>query len=102
MRTTRTRRSVVDGDIVEDQRTKRAEQEIEMVNPLDNLTEEDLKELSLWELNGREIKCVIKTVKSWCDVKKFDVTLARLEAGVKVTAPNAQKRGTVDTSLYDD
>jgi SpoVK/Ycf46/Vps4 family AAA+-type ATPase len=76
--------------------------EVEMMNAIDNLTEEDLKELSLWELNGREIKCVIKTVKSWCEVKKFDITLSRLEAGIKVTAPNSQKRGTVDTSLYDD
>jgi len=76
--------------------------EVEMFNPIDNLSEEDLKELSLWELNGREIKCVIKTVKSWCQVKKFDITLSRLEAGIKVTAPNSQKRGTVDTSLYDD
>jgi ATPase family associated with various cellular activities (AAA) len=74
----------------------------EMICALDNLSEEDLKELSLWELNGREIKSVIKTVKSWCDVKKFDITLARLEAGIKVTAPNSQKRGTIDTSLYDD
>jgi hypothetical protein len=77
-------------------------EEIEMINPIDNLSPEDLKELSLWELNGREIKCVIKTVKSWCEVKKFEFTLSRMEAGIKVTAPNSQKRGTVDTSLYDD
>jgi ATPase family protein associated with various cellular activities (AAA) len=76
--------------------------EVEMINPIDTLTEEDLKELSLWELNGREIKCVIKTVKAWCEVKKFDFTLSRLEAGIKVTAPNSHKRGTVDTSLYDE
>jgi hypothetical protein len=76
--------------------------EVEMINPIETLSEEDLKELSMWELNGREIKCVIKTVKAWCDVKKFDFTLSRLEAGIKVTAPNSQKRGIVDTSLYDD
>lgn len=78
------------------------EEVVKMFKPLDNISDEDMKELALWELNGREIKSVIKTVKCWCEVKKFDITLARLEAGIKVTAPNSSKRGTVDTSLYDD
>jgi hypothetical protein len=74
----------------------------EMVGAASLMTEEDLKELSLWELNGREIKSVIKTVKCWSDVKKFDIDLAKMEAGVRVTAPNSHKRGVADTSLYDD
>jgi SpoVK/Ycf46/Vps4 family AAA+-type ATPase len=69
---------------------------------MDHLSDEDFAELSLWELNGREIKNAIKTVKSWCDNKKYDMNLMRLESGIKVTAPQATKRGTVDTSLYDD
>jgi hypothetical protein len=72
--------------------------------PLDCLTAEDLEELSLWELNGREIKNSIKTVKSWCDCKGYDMNLMRLESGIKVTAPQATKRGRGgegDMSLYD-
>lgn len=69
----------------------------------DYLSEEDLAELSRWELNGREIKNAIKTVKSWCDAKAYDMSLSRLESGIRVTAPNAVKRGDGEESgLYDD
>jgi SpoVK/Ycf46/Vps4 family AAA+-type ATPase len=69
---------------------------------LESLEEDDLTELSKWELNGREIKNAIKTVKSWCDVKGYEIDLQRLESGIKVTAPQASKseKGT-DNSLYD-
>jgi hypothetical protein len=78
------------------------EEEEVLVRPLDSLTEEDITELSLWELNGREIKNSIKTVKSWCDCKGYDMSLMRLESGIKVTAPQATKRGSAgDMSLYD-
>lgn len=55
------------------------------------LTEDDLRELAKWQLNGREIKNAIKTVRTWCLCKGFEMSLVRLEAGVKVTAPQAKK-----------
>jgi hypothetical protein len=86
----------------DDEATQEGDSSVEMVSASGFLGEEDLKELSLWELNGREIKSVIKTVKCWSDVKKFDIDLVKMEAGIRVTAPNAHKRGVADTSLYDD
>ncbi|KAF2670112.1 P-loop containing nucleoside triphosphate hydrolase protein [Microthyrium microscopicum] len=67
----------------------------------DYLSDEDLLELAQWQLNGREIKNSIKTVKSWCDAKAYDMTLSRLESGIKATAPSASKQGTTDRSLYE-
>jgi SpoVK/Ycf46/Vps4 family AAA+-type ATPase len=69
---------------------------------IDGLVEEDFKELAKWELNGREIKNAIKTVKSWCDVKGYEIDLLRLESGIKVTAPQASKTEVgSENSLYD-
>lgn len=70
------------------------------VPPMANLDEEDLKELSKWQLNGREIKNAIKTVKSWCDCKEYEMNLSRLESGIKVTAPHATKAGDSSHELY--
>ncbi len=50
-----------------------------------------MEELAKWELNGREIKNAIKTVRTWCYCKGFEISLVRLEAGIKVTAPQAKK-----------
>ena len=68
-----------------------------------DVTDEDLKELSAWQLNGREIKTAVKMTKSWCEQKGYTLTLARLENGIKVTSPHASKSGVreTDTSLYD-
>ncbi|KAM5474283.1 hypothetical protein MauCBS54593_001857 [Microsporum audouinii] len=69
---------------------------------LHDLSEEDLKELSMWQLNGREIKNAVKMVKSWCDQKGYDMTLSRMESGIKVSAPQATKRDfTKPMDLYD-
>jgi SpoVK/Ycf46/Vps4 family AAA+-type ATPase len=65
------------------------------------LADEDLKELSLWSLNGREIKNAVKMVRSWCDHKGYEMSLSRLENGIKVTSPHAAKEGKTDDSLYD-
>jgi SpoVK/Ycf46/Vps4 family AAA+-type ATPase len=69
------------------------------------LTEEDLAELSLWQLNGREIKNAVKMVRAWCDNKAYNMTLARLESGIRVTSPHAGKQGSAAgrdaDSLYD-
>lgn len=55
------------------------------------LGEDALTELAKWELNGREIKNSIKTVRTWCVCKGFDLNLLRLESGIRVTAPQARK-----------
>ncbi|KAH6880065.1 P-loop containing nucleoside triphosphate hydrolase protein [Thelonectria olida] len=65
------------------------------------LDDEDVKELALWQLNGREIKNAVKMVRSWCDHKGYVMTLSRLENGIKVTSPHASKDGDVDKDLYD-
>ena len=47
--------------------------------------------LARWDLNGREIKNAVKTVRTWCLCKGYVMDLARLEAGIRVTAPMARK-----------
>ncbi|KAK3988891.1 ATP-dependent zinc metalloprotease YME1L1 [Cladorrhinum sp. PSN332] len=67
------------------------------------LSEEDFKELGAWQLNGREIKTAVKMTRTWCDHKGYELTLSRLENGIKVTSPHASKdRHEADTSLYDE
>ncbi|KAN0071868.1 P-loop containing nucleoside triphosphate hydrolase protein [Elaphomyces granulatus] len=71
-------------------------------SPMKDLNEEDLKELAMWDLNGREIKNAIKMVRSWCEFKHYDMTLSRLESGIKVTSPHVSKRDyTYSKDLYD-
>jgi len=67
------------------------------------ITDEDIKELASWQLNGREIKTAVKLTRTWCDFKGYELSLSRLENGIKVTSPHASKTGHgQDTSLYDD
>ena len=73
------------------------------ISPAVDISGEDLKELAAWQLNGREIKNAVKMVKSWCDCKGYDMTLSRLENGIKATSPHASKvTHENDNSLYDD
>ncbi|KAI1024781.1 hypothetical protein LB503_007281 [Fusarium chuoi] len=65
------------------------------------LDDEDIAELSLWQLNGREIKTAVKMVRSWCDHKGYITSLSRLENGIKVTSPHSNKDGDVDKDLYE-
>lgn len=68
-----------------------------------NITDEDIKELAAWQLNGREIKNAVKMVKSWCDCKGYEMTLSRLENGIRVTSPHSSKvTHERDLTLYDD
>lgn len=62
-----------------------------MMGNVSKLNEEEMKELAKWELNGREIKNAIKTVRTWCVCKGFEINLTRLESGIVVTAPQARK-----------
>ena len=57
------------------------------------LSIQDVGRLAQWELNGREIKNTIKTVRTWCLCKGFPLTLSRLENAIAVTAPQARKIG---------
>ena len=57
------------------------------------VTQDDLEQLATWDLNGREIKNVVKTVRTWCVCKGFEFDLNRLEVGIMVTAPFAKKIG---------
>ncbi|KAI3539715.1 ATPase [Colletotrichum filicis] len=67
------------------------------------LTDEDIKELGHWQLNGREIKTAVKMVSKWCDHKNYEMSLARLENGIRVTSPHAskQKESDGDDDLYN-
>ena len=66
------------------------------------LDDDDVSQLSLWHLNGREIKNVVKMVSSWCDAKGYMMTLERMEIGIRVTTPEARKETLEgDDDLYD-
>ena len=60
------------------------------------LSDADVKQLAAWELNGREIKNAIKTVRTWCLCKGYPLSLQRLESGIIVTAPQAKKMERAD------
>ena len=77
---------------------KAKEEEAAVEKPLDDM---DIRELSLWQLNGREIKNAVRMVRSWCDHKGYVMTLERLESGIRVTSPHTSKSGDVDDDLYD-
>lgn len=82
-----------------DKQAARAETEVEE----GVLSDEDIKELSAWQLNGREIKTAVKMTRTWCDHKGYPLSLSRLENGIKVTSPHATKCShEQDTSLYDE
>ncbi len=79
------------------------EEEAEVSDGGDMLTDEDIKDLGAWQLNGREIKTAVKMTRTWCDHKGYSLSLARLENGIKVTSPHATKCShDHDTSLYDE
>jgi len=63
------------------------------------LAKSDMEELAKWELNGREIKNAIKTVRTWAAIKGFQMALNKLEAGIRVTAPQARKTIEMEMDL---
>ena len=66
-----------------------------------NLPANGLNLLAAWNLNGREIKNVIKTAHLWCCYNNSELTLASIEAAISVTAPFADKtemEGDLSTS----
>ena len=60
-------------------------------DPQGGIGKDALTELAKWDLNGREIKNSIKTVRTWCVCKGVGLNLSRLESGIRVTAPQARK-----------
>ena len=60
------------------------------------LSEAEIRRLAMWELNGREIKNAIKTVRTWCLCKGYQLSLQRLESGIAVTAPQAKRMEKVE------
>jgi hypothetical protein len=61
------------------------------VHPQVEMSEKDLNILASWELNGREIKNVVKVGKLWCQYNKYTLTRNRLETAIVTTAPSAQR-----------
>ncbi|KAF8865079.1 P-loop containing nucleoside triphosphate hydrolase protein [Acephala macrosclerotiorum] len=57
----------------------------------EHLSPQDLASLAEWKLNGREIGHATTNASLWCSYNGFPLTLARLEATIKVTAPFAKR-----------
>ena len=51
------------------------------------LSASDLNILAAWNLNGREIKNVVKNAHLWCSYNSSELTLERIEAAIGVTVP---------------
>ena len=65
------------------------------------LPADGLNLLAAWNLNGREIKNVVKTAHLWCCYNNSEMILANIEAAISVTAPFADKsvtEGDISTS----
>ncbi len=50
-----------------------------------------LNSLAAWNLNGREIKNIVKNAHLSCSYNNSELTLAGIEATIRVTAPFAEK-----------
>lgn len=57
-----------------------------------DLSEEELEDLVLWQLSGREIQNVVQNVVLWCKTDDVDVTYDRLKTSISMTVPYAEKR----------
>ena len=66
------------------------------------LIQKDLEYLAEWDLNGREIKNVVKTVRTWCVCKNWEFDVRRLEVGITVTAPFAVRIGRGDEGRVEE
>jgi len=56
-----------------------------------DLTDEEINDLATYELNGREIKNVVKTARTWCLAKGVDLTVDKMRVSIIATAPLATK-----------
>ncbi|KAH6883168.1 P-loop containing nucleoside triphosphate hydrolase protein [Alternaria rosae] len=60
------------------------------------VSEEELTDLASWDLNGREIKKVVKTGMKWCFFKGKVLTAQGLRTAISVSAPTAEKSTVED------
>ncbi|PQK13270.1 hypothetical protein BB8028_0004g02010 [Beauveria bassiana] len=59
-----------------------------------------IDELSLWQLNGRDIQTVHTMARMWCDYKKLAMTVELVESVIRATNPSAIKCSKADWQLY--
>ncbi|KAE9375018.1 hypothetical protein N431DRAFT_482102 [Stipitochalara longipes BDJ] len=59
--------------------------------PFGAISEEEIRELALWTLNGRDIKNALKMTVSWCQQKGSKVTFMAIEDVITATCPRATK-----------
>lgn len=52
----------------------------------------DLEGLIAWDLNGRQIRNLIKNTQTWCLAKKESITIDRVVVGIELAAPRAQRQ----------
>jgi hypothetical protein len=64
---------------------------LEFANISDRVSDEDLTDLASYELNGREIKNVIKMGSKWCSIKKEALTAERLRTSIILSAPMSKR-----------
>ena len=70
-----------------------------LVGPADlDLSSSDLESLATWELNGREIKNVVRMAHLWCMYNGYTLNLERLETSIEMTSPMATKPQIRDIS----
>lgn len=60
-----------------------------------------LRQLSLRNLNGWEIKNAVKMASTWRNYKGCMLTVARVENSIKATTGSAAKDAEVDIDLYE-
>jgi hypothetical protein len=59
--------------------------------PYGKISEEEIRELALWTLNGRDIKNALKMTVGWCQQKGSKVTFMGIEDVIRATCPRARK-----------
>ena len=62
-----------------------------------HLTQDDLRELGAWDLNGRQIKNVLRMTLLTAQPQKRPITLQDLETMIGMTCPKAAKGGQAST-----
>jgi hypothetical protein len=60
-----------------------------------NITDTEIERLSKWDINGREIKNVLKMTTAWCRQAKQLMTVETLDEIISITCPRAKKVNTI-------
>jgi hypothetical protein len=85
-------------DLLQTQNTKESTGGREVSNGIPahvEISMEDLSELARWQLNGREIKNILKVGRLWCQFNKYPLSRSRLETVITVCGPAARKAVTL-------